>query len=73
MSDGTHVGKGHGKGGFASQNIGKDGLTGRERARLAGLKGAIAHSIKVYGHSEEEYEELWEKVKQSSEKSDLSK
>lgn len=70
MSDGTHKGKGHGKGGFASQNIGSDGLTGRERARLAGLKGAIAHSIKVYGHSKEEYEELWEKAKQSSAKSE---
>lgn len=30
--------KGH-KGGFASDSIGKDGLTGRERARLAGAKG----------------------------------
>ncbi len=70
MSNGTHEGKGHGKGGFASQNIGKDGLTGRERARLAGLKGAIAHSIKVYGHSKEEYEELWQRAKQSSAKSE---
>ena len=26
-------------GGFASQKVGKDGLTGAERARLAGLKG----------------------------------
>lgn len=26
-------------GGFASENKGKDGLTGRERARLAGFKG----------------------------------
>lgn len=26
-------------GGFASTNIGKDGLTGRERSRLAGKKG----------------------------------
>lgn len=69
MSDGSHKGKGHGKGGFASQNIGKDGLTGRERARLAGLKGAIAHSIKVYGHSKEEYEELWQR-KVSSAKSE---
>ena len=66
MSDGTYKGKGHGRGGFASQRIGKDGLTGQQRARLAGLKGAIAHSIKVYGHSEEEYEELWEKAKSST-------
>ena len=26
-------------GGFASTTVGKDGLTGRERARLAGFKG----------------------------------
>lgn len=26
-------------GGFASYNVGKDGLTGRERARIAGAKG----------------------------------
>lgn len=26
-------------GGFASENIGRDGLTGSERARLAGAKG----------------------------------
>ena len=70
MSDGNHKGKGHGKGGFASQRIGSDGLTGQQRARLAGLKGAIAHSIKVYGHTKEEYEELWEKAKQSSAKSE---
>lgn len=69
MSDGNHKGKGHGKGGFASQRIGSDGLTGQQRAKLAGLKGAIAHSIKVYGHSEEEYEELWQK-KASSIKSE---
>ena len=61
MADGTHGGIRHGRGGFASPKVGKDGLTGRERARLAGLKGAIAHSIKVYGHSKEEYEELWQK------------
>ena len=70
MSDGNHKGKGHGKGGFASQRIGSDGLTGQQRARLAGLKGAIAHSIKVYGHTKEEYEELWERAKQSSAKSE---
>ena len=65
MSNGTHGGIRHGKGGFASLNKGSDGLTGPERARLAGLKGAIAHSVKVYGHSKEEYEELWEKAKSS--------
>ncbi|MBR3169177.1 hypothetical protein IKF23_01935 [Candidatus Saccharibacteria bacterium] len=60
MADGTHGGIRHGRGGFASQKVGKDGLTGRERASLAGLKGAIAHSVKVLGHSKEEYEELWQ-------------
>lgn len=69
MSNGIHEGKAHGKGGFVSLKRGKDGLTGPERARLAGLKGAIAHSIKVYGHSEEEYEELWQKAKQSIQRS----
>lgn len=29
-------------GGFASQKTGKDGLTGRERARVAGKKGGKA-------------------------------
>ena len=28
-------------GGFASQKVGKDGLTGSERARLAGAKGGL--------------------------------
>lgn len=33
-------GKGPGyKGGFASNEVGEDGLTGRERAKLAGAKG----------------------------------
>lgn len=27
------------KGGFASNKVGKDGLTGRERAKLAGARG----------------------------------
>lgn len=69
MADGTHGGKRHGKGGFASLKVGKDGLTGPQRARLAGTKGAIAHSVNVLGHNKEEYEGLWEKVKQSSVKS----
>lgn len=69
MADGTYEGKRHGRGGFASLKRGKDGLTGSERARLAGTKGAIAHSVNVLGHNKEEYEELWEKVKQSSAKS----
>ncbi len=29
-------------GGFASQKVGKDGLTGSERARIAGRKGGMA-------------------------------
>lgn len=32
-------------GGFASDKIGKDGLTGAERARLAGIKGGKATRI----------------------------
>lgn len=33
-------GKGPGyKGGFASNEVGEDGLTGRERAKLAGARG----------------------------------
>lgn len=28
-------------GGFASKNIGSDGLTGRERAKIAGRKGGL--------------------------------
>ena len=33
-------GKGPGyKGGFASDEVGEDGLTGRERAKIAGAKG----------------------------------
>lgn len=35
-------GKGPGyKGGFASNEVGEDGLTGRERAKLAGRKGGM--------------------------------
>lgn len=41
-------GKGPGyKGGFASNEVGEDGLTGRERAKLAGAKGgAISRRTK---------------------------
>lgn len=39
-SKGGTNGKGPGyKGGFASDEVGEDGLTGRERAKLAGAKG----------------------------------
>ena len=36
---GQKGGKNSTRGGFASQKVGKDGLTGLERARLAGAKG----------------------------------
>ena len=36
---GSKGGKNSTRGGFASEKIGKDGLTGLERARLAGAKG----------------------------------
>jgi general stress protein YciG len=36
---GTKGGKGSNNGGFASYVVGDDGLTGRERSRIAGTKG----------------------------------
>lgn len=36
---GSIGGKSSNTGGFASQKVGKDGLTGAERAKLAGAKG----------------------------------
>lgn len=62
MADGTHGGKRHGKGGFGSRKVGKDGLTGPERARIAGTKGAINHAVKVLGHDRKEYDKIWERV-----------
>lgn len=38
---GSKGGKASGHGGFASNVVGEDGLTGRERARIAGKKGGI--------------------------------
>lgn len=36
-------------GGFAAETVGKDGLTGRERAKLAGIKGGkTSRRGKVY-------------------------
>lgn len=32
-------------GGFGSQVVGKDGLTGRERARIVGAKGRLVKSV----------------------------
>lgn len=45
---GGRNGKGPGyKGGFASNEVGEDGLTGRERAKIAGAKGgAISRRTK---------------------------
>lgn len=39
--NGAKGGKRGKTGGFASNKIGEDGLTGRERARIAGSKGGI--------------------------------
>lgn len=36
---GSRGGRRSNHGGFASKSIGRDGLTGRERARIAGAKG----------------------------------
>lgn len=35
----SHAGKHTKRGGFASEKVGKDGLTGRQRAKIAGRKG----------------------------------
>lgn len=47
-------------GGFASQNVGKDGLTGKERARIAGQKGGVAtrknYNVKAHNGDGMSYE-----------------
>ena len=47
-----HIGSLGGKkstgGGFASEKVGKDGLTGTERARIAGTKGGSQRKGKKY-------------------------
>ena len=45
---GRKGGKASGTGGFASNKIGKDGLTGLERARLAGQKGGLKSRRKAW-------------------------
>lgn len=51
--------QGHG-GGFGSDKVGKDGLTGRERASKAGYKGGIVTKQdykRPYGESQEKESE----------------
>jgi hypothetical protein len=43
---GAEGGKKSRGGGFASEKVGKDGLTGRERAKVAGAKGVEARRRK---------------------------
>lgn len=45
---GRKGGKNGHTGGFASDVIGRDGLTGRERARIAGKKGGTISKRKKY-------------------------
>ena len=45
---GRKGGKASGTGGFASNKIGKDGLTGLERAKLAGQKGGLKSRRKAW-------------------------
>ena len=59
-------GKGPGyKGGFASDEVGEDGLTGRERAKLAGAKGG---AISRRGPAKDDIEKAEEILKKESEK-----
>lgn len=54
-------GKGPGyKGGFASNEVGEDGLTGRERAKLAGAKGG---AISRRGPAKDDIEKAEEVLK----------
>lgn len=46
-------------GGFASDKVGKDGLTGKERAKMAGRKGG---RLSKRGKG---YDVIWERVKES--------
>lgn len=46
---GAEGGKRGRTGGFASDKVGKDGLTGRERARLVGAKGGKISRKNKYG------------------------
>lgn len=59
-------GKGPGyKGGFASDEVGEDGLTGRERAKLAGAKGG---AISRRGPAKDDIEKAEEVLKAEVEK-----
>ena len=59
-------GKGPGyKGGFASDEVGEDGLTGKQRAKLAGAKGG---AISRRGPAKDDIEKAEEILKQESEK-----
>lgn len=65
-ANGGANGKGPGyKGGFASNEVGEDGLTGRERAKLAGAKGG---AISRRGPAKDDIEKAEEILKQESEK-----
>lgn len=59
-------GKGPGyKGGFASDEVGEDGLTGKQRARIAGAKGG---AISRRGPAKDDIEKAEEILKKESEK-----
>ena len=65
-SKGGSNGKGPGyKGGFASNEVGEDGLTGRERAKLAGAKGG---AISRRGPAKDDIEKAEEVLKAEVEK-----
>lgn len=51
---GRKGGKASGTGGFASNKIGKDGLTGQERAKLAGQKGGLKSRRKAWTKKQRE-------------------
>lgn len=51
---GSKGGKNSTTGGFASDKQGDDGLTGRQRAKIAGAKGGMMrHKTKVYNKQSE--------------------
>lgn len=59
-------GKGPGyKGGFASNEVGEDGLTGRERAKIAGARGG---AISRRGPAKDDIEKAEEVLKAEVEK-----
>ena len=65
-SKGGANGKGPGyKGGFASDEVGEDGLTGKQRARIA---GAVGGKRSRCGPAKDDIEKAEEILKQESEK-----